>query len=108
MLPAVMLGCALFLSYRIVRVEVEAHLQSLPQAQETEEPEGVPAGREPEKERESPAQRQDKTGRPKLDAPSHEGSRRDWYEKRKRRWFTPPEQRIDTGLPEQRSKFKLS
>ena len=36
-----------------------------------------------------------------------EGSRREWYERRKRRWVTPPKRDMDRGLPKQR-RFKLS
>ena len=108
MISWLLLGSFLFFTYRIIRTEVEANSlyeRSQPAAPSEESPLSPP---EPQARIDS----NNDTSRPskatKQDKRTRKGSRREWYEKRKRRWFTPPAQEIDRGLPRTRSTFKVA
>lgn len=110
MITGLLLGAFLFFSYRIISMEVEA-FQS-----ETIEPKPmtVPTqGIMPASSQHLPpasetgAIQKEEASKPRVKR-AREGSRREWYERRKRRWFTPPTPKVDTGLPPKRSRFKMS
>ncbi len=97
----------LFCTYEIIRIEVDAQWESYPPA-ELEEitPSGSAPGSGPKTSAPVPSQPPTKLQRPRKAKPlPREGSRREWYEKRKRRWFTPPDAELDRGLPRRGSKF---
>ncbi|MCH1503560.1 MAG: hypothetical protein L7V86_08260 [Verrucomicrobiales bacterium] len=107
MIAGLLVGAFLFLTYRIISIEVAARQgeplmpakalvpastapQSLPKAIQTlSKPPEEKSGAKPRKR-------------------AREGSRREWYERRKRRWFTPPTPKTDTGLPRRRTSFKMA
>ncbi len=96
---AVAVGLFLGMTYLVVEQEIRASDQTYdgpanvtPSEDSQETPSvGAPQATKPEAK---PAKRR-------------EGSRREWYERRKRRWTTPPQIDTDRGLPKQR-RFKLS
>ena len=107
MVAGLLLGAFLFFSYCIVSIEVTAHQEqrltpakaiipasSTPQVH----PKAIQTLRHPQSEK--------LEAKPRKRA--REGSRREWYERRKRRWFTPPSPKMDTGLPRRRTSFKMA
>jgi hypothetical protein len=108
MISALFLGGFLFFTYRIIRTEVEANYfyENDQPSQIQSEKCTVPASSsETEAALPMGKTQSDKASKPRK---SDEGSRREWYKKRSRRWFTPPEQEHDKGLPKTRSRFKVA
>jgi hypothetical protein len=112
-ISSVVLVGFLYCSYEVIRTEVEMRLEGYQMPREEVDP--TPAERTQHR---SP--RPQLKGQPAESAPSrrtrpvhakplpHKGSRREWYEKRKRRWFTPPDPKLDQGLPKAGARFKMA
>ena len=107
MITGLLLGAFLFFTYRIVSVEVDAHQgEGLRPTQAL-----VPASTAPQshpKAIQTLSQPLDDKPQAKPRKRAREGSRREWYERRKRRWFNPPTPKMDTGLPRRRTSFKMA
>lgn len=108
---AVCIAGFVYCSYLVVRTEVEARQQVLPalpaslvQPEATSTIHSAPPA--PLKTQAAPSkiERHPEKARPL----PKEGSRREWYQKRKRRWFTPPETKMDSGLPKARGRFRMA
>ncbi len=93
---SVLLLLALVLSYHIVRTEVEASSNPTP-TKAVPSPEALPREAEVDESEAQPGKRL-----------KREGSRREWLERRQRRWFTPPQSHMDRGLPKARGRFKVA
>ena len=108
MIPLLLLGAFLFFTYRIVRIEVETnyHYEKEPPTSVREDSHLPNSTQKPKLDSPIGSARPGKAAKPRKR--SREGSRREWYEKRKRRWFTPPSQELDRGLPRTRSRFKVA
>lgn len=99
LLSAAALVLFLCMTYLVVDGEIRANMNA-PSAMPSQAPaqESSPAAAP---QTEQAVEPEAKPTRPR------EGTRREWYERRKRRWFTPPETETDRGLPKQR-RFRLS
>ena len=108
MIVGLLLGAFLFFTYRIISIEVTAHhgeklvptkaLAPASTAPQTH-PTTIQTLSQPLKNKQEVKPRAKR---------ARKGSRREWYERRKRRWFTPPAPKMDTGLPRRRSSFKMA
>lgn len=111
MIAGLLLGAFLFFSYQIISVEVDAmqseKLDAPPMT--TPAPGIIPAASSKQviPASEAGAFEREESAKPRAKR-AREGSRREWYERRKRRWFTPPKPKLDTGLPRKRSSFKMA
>ena len=108
MIVGLLLGAFLYFTYRIISVEVAAHQKS---KSLTPSKALVPASTAPQshpKAIQTLTQPLDEKPEAKPRKRAREGSRREWYERRKRRWFTPPKSKTDTGLPRRRTIFKVA
>ena len=107
MITSLLLGAFLFLTYRIISIEVAVHQRD----QLTPTEALVPASTAPKshpKAIQTLNQPHEQKSEAKPRKRAREGSRREWYERRKRRWFTPPKPKTDTGLPRRRTTFKMA
>ncbi len=112
MFSGLMLLGFLFCTYWVVRTEVEVRRQGTPIAtppslREVQKAPPAKIGNQPSTKT-APAKPKPRRSEIRLKPSQREGSRREWYEKRKRRWFTPPERKLDKGLPKSGGRFKMA